>query len=347
MTCGFGAVVLFYMVINASTGLESGKVTSDLRAEVDRLEAEVLDGYQSLVELRNSIRELDDDAVAAHGLSRRLLEQLRQIREELASYDETTIARTESLEKLKADLRSLEEDTRRLSAMAPSDEAPGASLRTFVGDGDRQYLTGLKVGGRRIVILVDASASMLDETIVNVIRRRNMPDATKIQSDKWQRAVRSVDWVMTQIPQDSQFQLYTFNTKLEAVTPESDGQWLDGGSREDLDRSVAALRGVVPVGGTNLWAGLRVMDALRPAPDNVILIVDGLPTQGQSAPSRSTVSGKQRLRLFNRAVEGLSRRVPMNVILFPMEGDPMAASAFWKLAVATGGSFINPAEDWP
>jgi hypothetical protein len=30
-----------------------------------------------------------------------------------------------------------------------------------------------------------------------------------------------------------------------------------------------------------------------------------------------------------------------------MEGDPMAASAFWRLAQTTRGSLISPAEDWP
>jgi hypothetical protein len=30
-----------------------------------------------------------------------------------------------------------------------------------------------------------------------------------------------------------------------------------------------------------------------------------------------------------------------------MEGDPMAAPAFWKLALATRGSLITPSRDWP
>ena len=42
MTCGFGAVVLFYMVINSSVGLRNQEVTADRQAEVDLLEVEVL-----------------------------------------------------------------------------------------------------------------------------------------------------------------------------------------------------------------------------------------------------------------------------------------------------------------
>jgi hypothetical protein len=39
--------------------------------------------------------------------------------------------------------------------------------------------------------------------------------------------------------------------------------------------------------------------------------------------------------------------VPVNVILLPMEGDPMAPAAYWTLARRTRGSFLSPAKDWP
>jgi hypothetical protein len=39
--------------------------------------------------------------------------------------------------------------------------------------------------------------------------------------------------------------------------------------------------------------------------------------------------------------------VPVNVILLAMEGDPLAAPAYWTLALRTGGSMLAPAEDWP
>jgi len=347
MTCGFGAVVLFYMIINAAAGLRSESLTSDLRGEVNLLEEEVLDGYKDLVEVRNSLREVDERVVAASGLSRRLIEQLEQIRVELAIYEDTTLASEEHINRLKTDLQTLENDAKRLSAAAPSDETPGDRLRSFIGDGDRQYLTGLKVGGRRIFILLDSSASMLDETIVNIIRRRNLPDAVKIQADKWRQAVRTVDWLTTQIPRDSEFQIYTFNERAEPVIPDTPGQWLDGGNREVLDQAMAALNGVVPEKGTNLHRGLAAIRAMSPRPDNVILLVDGLPTLGEPPSRRATVTGSQRVRLFNKAVAQIGSGIPINVILFPMEGDPEAASAFWKLAVATRGSFMSPAEDWP
>jgi hypothetical protein len=347
MTCGFGAVILFYMIINSSYGRQSGQLTGQLQGEVDRLEEEVLEGYQKLVVARNSLREIERERVVTAGLSRRLIETLEEIRVELATYEQSTTAQTEHVNRLKADLRSLEEDVNRLSASALSEETPGDRVRTFVGDGDRQYLTGLKVGGKRILFLVDSSASMLGDTIVNIVRRRNLPDEVKIRADKWQQALATVDWLTTQIPRDAGFQVYTFNTGAASVMPGTEGTWLDGGDRQQLDESVQRLRGVVPQGGTNLYAALQSIDAFRPAPDNILLLVDGLPTQGRRPSRRATISGDDRVRLFNEAVHDLRSAIPINVILFPMEGDPMAASAYWKLALASGGSFLTPSRNWP
>jgi hypothetical protein len=347
ITCGFGAVVLVFMVINASARRSSARMTGELRAEVDRLETEVLEGQAQLVELHNSLRRTEDERRAAQGLSRQVLESLEQVKQELATYQADRLARRDHINRLQADLRSLEEDARRLSAQAKSREIPGDKVRSFVGDGDRQYLTGLKVGGDRILVLIDASASMLDETIVNVVRRRYLDDATKIRSGKWQQAVAAVDWLTTQMPRTSRFQIHTFNTRAQPVVDGSQGRWLDAGDRQALDKAVASLRQVVPLGGTSLHQAFASISTLSPPPDNLVLLTDGLPTQGSEPPRARTVSAKDRLRLYRRALERLPLRLPINVILFPMEGDPMAAPAYWKLAIATGGSFMTPSKDWP
>ena len=43
--CAFGAIVLIYMIINAAGARSFQKDTSELRAEVDLREQEVLEGY--------------------------------------------------------------------------------------------------------------------------------------------------------------------------------------------------------------------------------------------------------------------------------------------------------------
>ncbi|HSN72453.1 MAG TPA: hypothetical protein VLT59_13145, partial [Steroidobacteraceae bacterium] len=199
ISCGFGAVVLFYTVISAQAGLARQKENLVLQSEVDQLEVEVLEGFRNLAVIRNSIKTTEEEARRTEGLSDRIISETEQLRVQLSDAEGETMARREAIERLKADLKSLEEGTRRLEGGTESPGNPGQRIRGFVGSGDRQYLTGLKVGGERILILIDGSASMLDETVVNVIRMRNMSTARKLMSEKWQRAVGTVDWLAAQI----------------------------------------------------------------------------------------------------------------------------------------------------
>jgi hypothetical protein len=285
--------------------------------------------------------------VTAQGLSNRLIDVVHESQEELATFERQTIAQREHINKLQADLRSLEEGAKRLAGGIKSREVPGDKVRSFVGDGDRQYLTGLKVGGKRVLFLVDASASMLADTSVNAVRRRFLPEADRVRAEKWRSAVRAVDWLATQIPRDAQFQVYVFNTGARPVLSGTDGTWLAARDGKSLDQALATLKGTAPEGGTSLEAAFRAAGTLVPPPDNILLLTDGLPTQGATAPRGRTVSGRERLKLFDRAIQTLPRGVPVNILLYPMEGDPMAAPAFWKLAIATRGSFMTPAKDWP
>ena len=90
------------------------------------------------------------------------------------------------------------------------------------------------------------------------------------------------------------------------------------------------------------------MSKLEPRPDTVILLTDGLPTQGETAPLvRNVVRAKERLSLFESARKALPSGAHISTVLFPMEGDSSAPSAFWRLANATGGTFLVPSADWP
>jgi len=110
---------------------------------------------------------------------------------------------------------------------------------------------------------------------------------------------------------------------------------------------VLKLGRVVPDGGTSLHNAFAALRSLDPPPDNVYLLTDGLPTQGAKQPRGKTVSPARRLSHFREALEVLPSRVPVNVILFPMEGDPDAAISFWLLAQRSGGSLLSPSRDWP
>ena len=112
---------------------------------------------------------------------------------------------TDAVAKLQAEINQLEEKIKLLQEAAEAEA--GRSAREFVGEGNRQYLTGLNLGGRRIAIMVDTSASMLANQLVNVIRLRNMDPALQKQADKWVRTLNTVDWLTAQLPVNAQFQI--------------------------------------------------------------------------------------------------------------------------------------------
>jgi len=343
--CGLGAIILLFVVVNSQNTAQRQRVTAELASETNRWELEVLAGRRNLIQARNTLDEITAEFAKTEGLSRKILQPLSEKRLELADRDKQTLASREHANKLKADLKSLEEDVKRLQAGAKREEELGRNLRPFPGQGDRQYLTGLKMGGQRILILVDASASMLDETVVGVIRRRNMSSAEKLRAPKWRQAVATVDWLTANLPQDSRVQIYVFN---ESAGPLLEGgTWLEARDIDRLNQAVEKLRRLPPEKGTSLINAFEAAAKMSPAPDNLFLLTDGLPTMGKDKPWGSRVSADKRLSLFRDAVKRLPAGLPVNTILMPMEGDPMAASEFWRLAVDTRGSFMCPAKDWP
>jgi len=348
MSCGFGAVVLFFMIINATITVRSDEVNRALSLRAESLKIEVNEGELNLVELRNTLEDVEQREVDAQGMARRIIALLEEKRSELANMEADTVASEEDINKLKADLKALEEESRRLSAAASRPEEQGQARRGILGDGDRQYLTGLKVGGKRVLLLMDRSASMLDDTIVNVIRRRNLPGPQRVLAPKWLRTQRTVEWLLSQLSIDAEFQVIGFGTRARSVVPDADNQWLAAEDPEAVEAAISGARRLIPDGGTSLHKAFAAARAMSPPPDNIILITDGLPTQAEKPPLvGKTVSGRARLRYFRSAEGELPKGVPVNVILMPMEGDADAVAEYWRLAQRTDGSFISPARDWP
>ncbi len=346
MSCGFGAVILFFMIINAQVAQTSEPMQPNLYDQSKKLEVEVLDKRKSLVLEKNNIRELQEDNIQSDNEIERILILLEKLKAELKKYDEDSIAKIQRIEKLKSDIKRLEDEKERLLALEKQFNS-GRKVRSYTGEGDRQYLTGLKVGGERILILVDSSASMLDRKIINILRRRNMSDEIKLRSPKWRQAIASVDWLSAQFPRDSKFQMYTFNNETKPVLKGSDGVWLEVGDGQQLDEAIRNLRRTIPQEGTNMKSALAVINQLNPRPDNVILLVDGLPTMNQSKTDRGMITGQERLRYHYEAEAEVPSGIPVNILLYPMEGDYNAAIAYWLLAYRTGGSFMSISKDWP
>lgn len=347
MSCGFGATVLVFMLIHHSTLDRSDEINAELLIELQQLQQQVELDEAFLSDADAQLQSADREILQLQARVRDIREQVAQARDELANQNQLTMAQRQNVEQLMSDIRALEERARRLEGAAEEKRLAALEAQSFLGAGQRQYLTGLRLGGRNILILLDSSASMLDTTLVNIIRRRNMPLQRKVEGPKWQRSLQTVEWILTNLPETADYQVLHFNESTQAVLGSVAGQWIAASDEKRIAEMAAALRQLDPGNGTSLINAFSAIKTLDPMPDNVILITDGLPTMGAEKPSRATITARNRLRLYRRALQELPIGIPVNTILLPIEGDPQAASQFWRLATATGGSFMSPSRDWP
>ena len=113
-----------------------------------------------------------------------------------------------------------------------------------------------------------------------------------------------------QFSPESKFQIYTFNTEAKAVLDGSDNVWLEVGDGKQVDEAIRKLRRTVPQEGSNMKAAYEVINSLNPAPDNVIVLVDSLPTMDSPEAKRGMVTGAERLRYHYDAIDVIPTGVP-------------------------------------
>ena len=339
--------MLLVLILNGDVLRKRKEHSQDLRAELRRVSALEVFARDHLEKLEKDVRDVELRQGDLHLQTDKLSARVRETSKKALRAETKAQALGGSIASIKAQSAALENATRLLRTKASFKWQAGRKPIGFSGDGRRQYLTGLKLGAERTLVLLDSSASMLGETVVSVIRRKLMNPANRRSAPKWQRALRTVHWLLANLRPGKQFQIYYFNTQAGALIPGSDGKWLSTDDAAGLSTALSAARLIAPTGGTSLHRAFDVISKLKPRPDSVILLTDGLPTQGQSAATAELVSSQDRVEFFAQAARRIPNGTPINTILFPMEGDPMAAGTFWQLAIKTKGSFITPSRDWP
>ena len=327
MSCGLGAAVLLFLIIDHN-------LTELAQASES--------GEGDLQLLEQSIQE-QEELIAGHQ------RQVRQLRRELQSLAQQRVAAMTTRAELRArqpqasDTTRLEKELRKQKQKL-QEAKKSKQLRATEGEGQRQYVAGFRVEGRRILILLDRSASMQDEHIASIIRNKFLPIKYQIESYKWRWARSIFEWVLAHLPKQAQYQVWGFSTTATSALPKSG--WLQAKDEKRMEEVIAAVQGWIPSGGTRLDTTLAKVAQMKPRPDAVYLITDGLPTQGKSWFKKNRVSPAQRMEFFQAATKGIAGP-PFNIVLLPLEGDPAAAGAYWGFAMQTDGQFLAPAEDWP
>ena len=226
MFCGFGAVVLLVLLLNGDTVRVRREASGELQAKAAALAASLAAAEARLASIRQRLGETGAAVEQTETSSAALDNALQTERAAADQTDNRTSTRAARVEALKQRLRNLERENAELAERTRVARAEGDRVRQFLGDGDRQYLTGLKIGGKRLLILLDRSASMLDETLVNIIIKRNLPESERRRAVKWQRALASVEWLLANLPGSGKYQIITFDTRAKRALAESGGSWL-------------------------------------------------------------------------------------------------------------------------
>lgn len=336
MACGLGAIVLVFMLVKHNVSKPTAE-TDLLAGDIQRLELQ----REELQEILNQLRYVSQaDA-----------EKISELEATLAQLNLLLAQKEQSLVQKKIQLADLKKSI---------STTPIAEREDLVEDdlgGEEDYLMGLKVEGRRIALLVDSSASMTDDTLLEIIKRKNSSDDNKKRGPKWLRTRKVVRWILARTPKASHLAVIYFNDSAKSM---GKGNWMSAGDPATIKALYRELDTIVPGGGTNLQKGLKAVT--KYGATDLYVITDGLPTVGDSRYASlnpfakcssllgksSTISGECRVKLFRQTIQDSSPpESKINVILLPIEGDPDAANEFWRWAAFTGGLVISPAVNWP
>lgn len=337
MSCGLGAIILIFMLVKHN--IDNTVIETELlNADLQRLQSEEVDLRLELTTVQGHIGTTDNNVQKASG--------------DIAKLQSLISAQRQKVKQSKSELAALEEAIEKTATAQKSDVIENEV------SGEETYLMGLKVEGRRIVILLDASASMTDEVLIDVIRRKNGSDKLKRVGPKWLRSKDIVKWLLARLPGSAEVAVVAFNDKSKNL---GGPRWKRSSDARALSSIIRDLNALTPTGPTNLQQGLETLKSLKPT--NVYLITDGLPTDGNSnyrslnpfascsslLRKSATISGDCRVKLFRQTITESTPKngAQINVILLPIEGDPEATPEYWNWTAATGGLLISPAGSWP
>ena len=336
MSCGLGAMVLVFILVKYDVS-DSNAEANNLVAEVRLLESQQVRLQQTLDQLRNT--------------SQTETEKIKKLKEKIVQIKQGLSKKESNLKNKKGELTALK------NSIATRPIAHKDDLIEDDRGGEENYLIGLRVEGRRIVVLIDSSASMTDEKLLNIIRRKNSSTQNKKQGPKWLRTKKIVRWLLARTPKVSQLSVLAFNDSIHSL---GKSKWVTVNTDGILRDFYEKLDSIVPTGATNLHKGLQAVSRLNAT--DLYIITDGLPTTGESnyahlnpfsgcsslLGNSKSISGECRVKLFRQTVKDASLAdVKVNIILLPIEGDPSAVNEYWSWAASTGGLVISPAVTWP
>ncbi len=331
--CGFGAVLLIYILTIAQQKSRDTESIDAVKERVAQLAAQVKATEDQVTSLEQMLAAAQ--TALEQSKTRRSGEQvnLTNRQKELLLLMQQTGALKDALDKLLGEKKAL-----------PTEDAQPVPIPN---EARQQYLSGVKLQGDYVLFLVRVSGSMLGESLDDAIARLPDPDFKKREAPKWQRVIKSVHWMIATLAPETHFQILLFNEETVPLMPSHNEEWISRGDRATVQEALTRLYQVVPQGSANLERAFSTVRYMTHLPDSIVLMTDGLPTTSDSAPNPGDADDDARIRYFRYAQRQLPPRIPVSTILFPMTGDPGAPGLYWEMAGSTHGALVSPSVNWP
>jgi len=297
MSCGLGAVILMFLLVKKNSNNElNEKVQNQPSSEIELLKTEAA----TLTAKSNNLKAIKESML------------LKETELKIRIEDYVNILNTQR-EKEKNNINKvnqLEKNIKKITLTKVTDKI------TLDGKAQQEYLIGLEIKGNNILILLDSSASMTDEKLIDIIKRKTQARKNILQGPKWQRTLRIVKWLLSRLPDNSKVSIIKFSDTSEII-----GQniWYKNNSKS-LSKLFSEVNKIVPSDATNLHLALKSIEEMAIKPDEIFIITDGLPTKGSSKLSNQDffskcnsiianakkISGDCRERLFQSSINTFS-----------------------------------------
>ena len=354
LSCGLGAAILLLLVVKHGSTDVPINTEAYVASQAKRLQNELDERLQEKsgleAQLASAVEEIENAAARKTELASEQDDVLADLRRQLVNLSDAQDR-----------LQSASDELQALQAIPNEEPDPKT--------GPTGHLGGLYVADSRLVVLLDRSASMLDRSLVEIIRLRLTNKETRQRVEKWATARKAAEWAFNRVRDKEKVQILSFSDTIldingNSVAPGQKLSWLTKGVAGSELKNVRTMLDTVDANGpTNLERAFDAISTLNPSPKQVLLITDGLPTvpenvslgriRGCPNPRSGQVpilSPRCRRNIFERSVQTFRsklRNTSISVVLLPLDGDAQAMYSYWGLASGSGGRVLTPAEGWP
>ncbi|MCW8964644.1 MAG: CCDC90 family protein, partial [Gammaproteobacteria bacterium] len=174
MSCGLGAIVLVFILVKPD-------VAATVLNENNRLQAELENVRNQENQLLDDIEKTRAQAARESAANQSVNAEIERLNNELSRIKNYLAQQESRVSEVK---KSITDRPIKKSGDVISDE----------NRGEEEYLLGLSVEGDRIAFLIDTSASMTDEHLIDIIKRKSGADPVRQSGPKWLRTKRIVRW---------------------------------------------------------------------------------------------------------------------------------------------------------